>query len=94
MPDPITIGTAIGTCVACKATETLLKKGAITGVKTFIRSEAFDHFVASATCAACLGISGYGVAVSAPLVYKHSRAFIAAVKPALAEAVDAAETLP
>jgi hypothetical protein len=67
----------------------LLKKGAAVGVKHCIKSEAFDHFVASGICAVCLGISGYGVSVSAPSVYKHSRAFISAIKPAIAESLDA-----
>lgn len=72
MPNPATISTAIATCISCKATDMLLKKGAAVGVKHFIHSEAFDHFVASGICAVCLGISGYGVAVSGPLVYKQS----------------------
>lgn len=55
------------------------------GVKYFIHIEAFDHFVASGLCFVCLGVSGYGLAVSAPIVYKQSSAFISAVKPALAE---------
>lgn len=91
MPNPTTISTAIATCISCKATDMLLKKSAAAGVKHFIHSEAFDHFVASGIFAVCLGVSGYGVAVSGPLVYKHTRAFISAVKPALAEAVEAAE---
>ena len=63
MPNPATISTAIATCISCKATAMLFKKGAAAGVKDFIQSEAFDHFDASGVCMVCLGVSGYGVVV-------------------------------
>ena len=91
MPNHGTIGTAVATCLSCKASEILLKKSAVAGVKHFIHSDAFDYFVASAVYTVCLGVSAYGVTVSAPLVYKHNRAFVGAVKPAIAESMEAAE---
>lgn len=91
MPYMAAINTAVGSCISCKLVDMALKKSAVAGAKSFINSEAFDHFVASAVCTICLGVSSYGVAVSAPLVYKHSRAFVASIKPGLVEPMNAAD---
>lgn len=67
------------------------KKGFILGLKTFVKSDAFDHFVATGICALCAGVSTYGLVMAVPLTYEHARAFVKTVKPAVTEAMDAAE---
>lgn len=74
-----------------KTSEFLVKKGTLFGFKMFVKSDAFDHMVATGICTVCAGVSAYGLVMSAPLAYEHARAFVKCVKPTVTEAMEAAE---